>query len=119
MVDYANKYDFPKPTFIDLIKFETDDNMEDAFILHYKNGSNSNVWQNEDYNDKKIWEIMNDEVQHFQELAEAMRILDPDHLTVREKDRDPFPPDVSDLGVTVKTIGYQEHEPISQTTRRS
>ena len=69
--------------------------------------------------DEKIWEIMNDEVQHFQELAEAMRILDPDHLTVREKDRDPFPPDVSDLGVTVKTIGYQEHEPISQTTRRS
>ena len=60
--------------------------------------------------DEKIWEIMNDEVQHFQELAEAMRILDPDHLTVREKDRDPFPPDVSDLGVTVKTIGYQEHE---------
>lgn len=53
MVDYANKYEFPKPTFIDLIKFETDDNMEDAFILHYKNGSNSNVWQNEDYNIKK------------------------------------------------------------------
>ena len=53
MVDYANKYDFPKPTFIDLIKFETDDNMENAFILHYKNGSNSNVWQNEDYNVKK------------------------------------------------------------------
>ena len=48
---------------------------------------------------KKIWEIMNDEIQHFQELAEAMRILDPDHLTVREKDREPFPPDVSDLVV--------------------
>ena len=39
----------------------------------------------EDYNDKKIWEIMNDEIQHFQELAEAMRILDPDHLTVRKR----------------------------------
>jgi len=51
----------------------------------------------EDYNDKDIWRIMNDEIQHFQELAEAMRILDPDHLTVREKDREPFPPDVSDL----------------------
>ena len=45
----------------------------------------------------KITEIMNDEVQHFQELAEAMRIIDPDHLTVREKDRLPFPPDISDL----------------------
>ena len=51
----------------------------------------------EDYNDKDIWRIMNDEIQHFQELAEAMRIIDPDHLTVREKDRQPFPPDVSDL----------------------
>ena len=59
----------------------------------------------EDYNDKKIWEIMNDEIQHFQELAEAMRILDPDHLTVREKDREPFPPDVSDL--------VKEYEPLS------
>ena len=45
----------------------------------------------------KITEIMNDEVHHFQELAEAMRIIDPDHLTVREKDRLPFPPDISDL----------------------
>ena len=53
----------------------------------------------EDYNDKDIWRIMNDEIQHFQELAEAMRILDPDHLTVREKDRESFPPDVSDLVV--------------------
>ena len=25
----------------------------------------------EDYNDKDIWRIMNDEIQHFQELAEA------------------------------------------------
>ena len=53
----------------------------------------------EDWNDKDIWRIMNDEIQHFQELAEAMRIIDPDHLTVREKDREPFPPDVSDLVV--------------------
>ena len=54
---------------------------------------------NVDYNDKDIWRIMNDEIQHFQELAEAMRILDPDHLTVREKDCESFPPDVSDLVV--------------------
>ena len=62
----------------------------------------------EDYNDKDIWRIMNDEIQHFQELAEAMRILDPDHLTVREKDREPFPPDVSDL--------VKQYEPHTKTT---
>ena len=56
-----------------------------------------------DYNDKDIWRIMNDEIQHFQELAE-LRIIDPDHLTVREKDRQPFPPDVSDLVVKVEEI---------------
>jgi hypothetical protein len=63
----------------------------------------------EDYNDKDIWRIMNDEIQHFQELAEAMRILDPDHLTVREKDREPFPPDVSDL--------VKEYEPHIETVK--
>ena len=35
--------------------------------------------------DKKICEIMNDEIQHFQELAEAIRLIDPDRLTIREK----------------------------------
>jgi hypothetical protein len=50
MVDYASKYQFPKPTFIDLIKFEEDDSMEDAFVLHYKNASNGNAWQSDDYN---------------------------------------------------------------------
>ena len=43
MVEYASKYQFPKPTFIDLIKFEEDDSMEDAFVLHYKNASNGNA----------------------------------------------------------------------------
>ena len=63
----------------------------------------------EDYDDKDIWRIMNDEIQHFQELAEAMRILDPDHLTVREKDREPFPPDVSDL--------VKNHESVPETVK--
>ena len=53
MVQYAAKYEFPKPTFIDLIKFEVDDNMEEAFILHYKNASNGNAWQSDEYNSKK------------------------------------------------------------------
>jgi ubiquinol oxidase len=35
--------------------------------------------------DKKICEIMNDEIQHFQELSEAIRLIDPDRLTIREK----------------------------------
>ena len=50
MVDYGSYYQFPKPTFIDLIKFEEDDSMEDAFVLHYKNASNGNAWQSDDYN---------------------------------------------------------------------
>ena len=50
MVEYASKYQFPKPTFIDLIKFEEDDSMEDAFVLHYKNASNGNAWQSDEYN---------------------------------------------------------------------
>ena len=51
----------------------------------------------EDYDDKDIWRIMNDEIQHFQELAEAMRILDPDYLTTREKNYEPLPLDINDL----------------------
>tara|TARA_R100000231_G_scaffold40985_1_gene35731 strand:+ start:846 stop:1460 length:615 start_codon:yes stop_codon:yes gene_type:complete len=31
----------------------------------------------EDYNDIKIWEIMNDEIQHAQELADAIKLIDP------------------------------------------
>jgi len=27
--------------------------MEDAFILHYKNASNGNAWQSDEYNSKK------------------------------------------------------------------
>ena len=59
--------------------------------------------------DKKICEIMNDEIQHFQELAEAIRMIDPDHLTVREKDREPFPPDLSDLS-SVTLVSTEEQK---------
>jgi ubiquinol oxidase len=51
----------------------------------------------EDWNDKKIWEIMNDEIQHFQELQEAIRIIDPDYLTVREKSLSPLPESLEEL----------------------
>ena len=50
-----------------------------------------------DASDIDIISVMNDEIHHAQELYEAIRIIDPDRLTVREKDRKPFPPDVSDL----------------------
>ena len=30
----------------------------------------------EDWNDKDIWRIMNDEIQHFQELAEAIKMIE-------------------------------------------
>jgi hypothetical protein len=49
---FSKKYNFPKPTFIDLIKLETDE-MDKSFIFHYKNASNSHVWMGEDYNIKK------------------------------------------------------------------
>ena len=45
----------------------------------------------EDPNDEDILQIMNDEIQHYQELWEAMRILHPDYLTTREKDCEPLP----------------------------
>ena len=51
---------------------------------------------------------MNDELHHAQELYEAMRIIDPDHLTVREKDRDAFPPDVSDLSSVTLVLSEQK-----------
>jgi len=40
----------------------------------------------QDWNDKDIWRIMNDEINHFQELAEAIRLIDSDRLTIREKE---------------------------------
>ena len=46
----------------------------------------------------------------------STRIIHPDRLTVNEKDVN-HSPDVSDLGVTTKIIGYQEHELISETTK--
>ena len=37
------------------------------------------------HDDEKITTIMNDEIQHYQELSEAMRIIHPDYLTTKEK----------------------------------
>ena len=59
MVEFATKYEFPKPTFIDLVKFDDDDEMDKAFILHYKNASNSNPWQTDKYNASKTQALKN------------------------------------------------------------
>lgn len=54
----AEEYNFPKPIFIDLLKFEEDDSIvEDSFIFHYKNASNTLPWMKGDigveYNNNK------------------------------------------------------------------
>jgi len=46
------KFNFPKPSFVDLIKLESDD-IEESFIFHYKNASNSHIWMGKNYNSKK------------------------------------------------------------------
>jgi hypothetical protein len=41
----ARENNFPRPTFVDMLKFETDENLlQDAFIFHYKNASNTLPW---------------------------------------------------------------------------
>ena len=62
-----------------------------------------------DGSDIDICSVMNDELHHAQELYEAMNIIDPDHLTVREENRKPFPPDISDLS-SVKLVSSVEQQ---------
>lgn len=50
--EIANKYNFPKPTYIDLIKLESD-NIDDSFIIHYKSASNYQPWATAEYNNQK------------------------------------------------------------------
>jgi hypothetical protein len=38
---------------------ETDDDMNDAFVIHYKNASNGNAWQSEEYNAAKTKALKN------------------------------------------------------------
>ena len=59
MGEFAEKYALPKPTFIDLVKFADDDEMDKAFVLHYKNASNSNPWQTSEYNESKTKALNN------------------------------------------------------------
>jgi hypothetical protein len=54
IIKVMEKYDFPKPTFVDFMKLEKDNNvLKDSFIFHYKNASNTLPWMNENYNEIK------------------------------------------------------------------
>lgn len=60
----ARENNFPKPTFVDMLKFETDENLlQDAFIFHYKNASNTLPWMKGDvgiqYNQIKTQALRN------------------------------------------------------------
>jgi hypothetical protein len=45
IIKVAEENQFPRPTFVDFIKFETDNNLlQDAFVFHYKNASNTLPW---------------------------------------------------------------------------
>jgi hypothetical protein len=46
--DITNEYNFPKPTFVDFMKLEKDNSIDDAFIFHYKNASNTLPWMKGD-----------------------------------------------------------------------
>lgn len=62
--NFAVKYQFPKPTFIDLMKFE-DEEIQESFIFHYKNASNGHPWQSPEYNERKtisLMKVLNDYV---------------------------------------------------------
>jgi hypothetical protein len=48
-----NSYNFPKPSYIDLIKLENADDMNESFIFHYKSASNYQQWATQDYNINK------------------------------------------------------------------
>jgi hypothetical protein len=45
IIEVCRENNFPKPTFVDMLKFETDDDLfQNAFIFHYKNASNTLPW---------------------------------------------------------------------------
>ena len=65
----ARENNFPRPTFVDMLKFETDENLlQDAFIFHYKNASNTLPWMKgevgEIYNTEKT-ECLNKFLSNF------------------------------------------------------
>ena len=57
IIKFVNSKKFPKPSFIDFIKFEDEDAIETSFIFHYKNASNTLPWMigenGENYNKEK------------------------------------------------------------------
>jgi len=50
---FRDKFNFPKPSYFDLIKLEKNDLISDAFIIHYKSASNYQPWASSEYNFQK------------------------------------------------------------------
>lgn len=50
---FTQQFNFPKPTYIDFIKTEKENDIFNSFIIHYKSGSNYQPWANSEYNDEK------------------------------------------------------------------
>ena len=58
MIKIIENYNFPKPTFVDLIKVESGFSIKDSFIFHYKAASNYCSWADEIYNKKKTQSLI-------------------------------------------------------------
>jgi hypothetical protein len=76
IIKVAAENNFPRPTFVDFIKFETDDNLlQDAFIFHYKNASNTLPWMKGDvgtqYNETKT-QCLKNLLNEFQNQKETL-----------------------------------------------
>lgn len=49
----TNQYNFPKPTYVDFIKLEKEQDITKSFVFHYKSASNYQTWATEEYNVNK------------------------------------------------------------------
>lgn len=69
MLKWTNKFNFPKPTFVDLIKVENDDSIDQSFIFHYKAGSNYMPWATQEYNELKtesLFKVLQDKFNNYE-----------------------------------------------------
>ena len=53
LTEISKQYSFPKPTYFDFLKAEEEDNIDNAFIFHYKAAGNYEPFQNDKYNSEK------------------------------------------------------------------
>lgn len=55
----SQQYNFPTPTYMDLIKLESENDINNSFIIHYKSASNYQPWATPDYNSQKTSALKN------------------------------------------------------------